>query len=444
LVERILFARIEVWIVLALLIIAVPIVMLFGWAVQSNAKGETSGGIVGDLVMAIAEAPDPLVQLALSRKPIRSTMQPQLLTFGDFDGLRRYDADFYDDGILLVSAYSSDAKVSTVYLYDVQNQAVLHEWVPPVDDINAITRSFGKKENIRRNYRAQHPLLLGNGDLLLTSGMGPLVRISACGELVWAIDLRFHHSINMTSNNTVLVPIVFDSRKVDRVAWPIRNAGWAEVYLVGNIIGDWWVPVFLEHNGFGCLLHVFGNFESDRIHLNDAEPILETDDFVQEGDVVLSARHLSTVFLYRPSTDKVIWLSTGPWLNQHDVDYLGDGQFSVFDNSIVRGSVKEKRLTGGSKIRRFDMKSGRASILRDMTDVGISTRTNGLHRVLENGDIFVEETNRGLLHRVSADGLRWSYARSGGDGVIGITHWSRYLTKDEAQFPWLDQLNCTN
>ena len=443
-VERVLFARIELWIVLVLLIIAVPTVMLFGWVVQSSAKREESGGMVRDLAMAIAEAPDPFVRLVWSGKPIQSTIQPQLLTFSDFSGLKRYDAKFNDDGVLLVSAFGSDANVSTAYLYDLQNQAVLHEWVPPVEDINAVTRSFGSKENIRRNYRSQHPLLLANGDLLVTSGEGPLVRISACSELVWAIDRHFHHSIQMTSNNTVLVPIVLDNRKLDRVAQPIRNDGWAEVDLDGNILGEWSVSEILERNGYGWLLHGVGRFESDRIHLNDAEPILETDDFVQEGDVVLSARNLSTVFLYRPSTDKVIWLSTGPWLNQHDVDYLGDGQFSVFDNSIVRGVVKKHRRFGGNKIWRYDMKSGRASILRDMTDVGISTYSDGLHRVLENGDIFVEETHRGLLHRVFANGLRWSYARDGGDGVIGAPLWSRYLTKKEAQFPWLDQLNCSD
>ncbi|MCH8857610.1 MAG: hypothetical protein IIA03_15585, partial [Proteobacteria bacterium] len=49
-------------------------------------------------------------------------------------------------------------------------------------------------------------------------------------------------------------------------------------------------------------------------------------------DVVLSARNISTVFLFRPSTGKIVWLKTGPWLNQHDVDYHGNGNYTIFGN----------------------------------------------------------------------------------------------------------------
>ena len=43
-----------------------------------------------------------------------------------------------------------------------------------------------------------------------------------------------------------------------------------------------------------------GEFEFDRIHLNDVEVINYSDEYVKEGDLILSSKHLSSVFLYFP------------------------------------------------------------------------------------------------------------------------------------------------
>ena len=45
-----------------------------------------------------------------------------------------------------------------------------------------------------------------------------------------------------------------------------------------------------------------------------------------KNDLVISLRNLSTILVYRPST-KIKWLKTGPWINNHDAQYLGDGIF---------------------------------------------------------------------------------------------------------------------
>lgn len=211
----------------------------------------------------------------------------------------------------------------------------------------------------------------------------------------------------------------------------------------GEIVRVWSVKDILERHGYFGLLYGVGEYEVDRIHLNDVQPMLETDDYVQAGDVALSIRNLSTVMLYRPSTDEIIWLQIGPWLNQHDVDYEGDGVFTIFGNDMVRREFKKRTpFRGYSTIWKYDQKTGEASEYLPMDNSDIYTATEGRHRVLKNGDAFVEETDQHLLHRVSPDGLRWSYANGIDDNVIGAMHWSRYLTPEEAAFPWLDGLDC--
>ena len=53
----------------------------------------------------------------------------------------------------------------------------------------------------------------------------------------------------------------------------------------------------------------------------------------RKGDLFLSLRSPSTVMLYRPATNKVIWRKDGPWSKQHDVDILDDHRISIFNNN---------------------------------------------------------------------------------------------------------------
>jgi len=448
--ERVLFSKIETWGVLLILIIGIVGSLFFGWSVQYKAKGGERGGKVGDLLLSVAEIPEPAVKLLFSAT---DPIQPQRIAFADFSGLVRRDQDFADDGVLLVSSYSDEDGVSIVYLYDLLSGKILHKWVPPVEQIFEDT-TYRTRKSLKENYRTQHPFLLENGDIIFTSGEGPLVRINACSDLVWIVDRHFHHSIERSQDGLFYVPHVFASAEdensvtTDGHVVPIRDDGFAKISPGGEILQEWSVKGILERLGYQGLLYGVGSYELDRIHLNDVEPIAETDAYVRAGDLVLSIRQLSTVLLYRPATDEIIWLKTGPWLNQHDVDYQGDGVFTIFGNDMIRanpsttGLPPQISLRGYSTIWKYDQKTDEVSKYLPMDSVDIYTSTQGLHRVLKNGDVFVEEQNKHLLHRVSDEGLRWSYANSIGENLIGAMHWSRYLTPEEATFPWLDGHNC--
>ena len=170
---------------------------------------------------------------------------------------------------------------------------------------------------------------------------------------------------------------------------------------------------------------------------------MKSDAYVRRGDLVLSVRQLSTLFLYRPSTDKIIWLQTGPWLNQHDVDYQGNGIFTVFGNDLIRGPVTEPAYNGHSTIYFYDQKTGTTGIFRSLATENIYTATQGLHTVLANGDLFVEEQEKHILYRLGRkSGTRWKYVNTLNDEEIGALHWCRYLDATPSDFPFLNQPEC--
>ena len=197
-----------------------------------------------------------------------------------------------------------------------------------------------------------------------------------------------------------------------------------------------------------------GVFERDRTHLNDAEPILVTDQRVQVGDVMLSSRHLSTVLLFRPATNKVVWLKTGPWLNQHDIDYLGHGTFSIFGNNNIRFPDEEANVKanekggkgwafGSSKVFLYKPTTGEVATILGRQVGEFRDRTEGRQRILPNGDLWIEQTDDHVIRRIGPNGTRWVFINYVGQGKLGALHWSRYITPEEADFPWLQDLNCT-
>lgn len=362
----------------------------------------------------------------------------------NFSGLQYRDNHFIDDGYLLISRYSKIHEQVIIELLSLEKNEILYVWIPPLDDIFERTPKFIEGSNTHMAYRAQHPLLLPDGDVVFTSGEGPLVRMTACGELKWVIPRHFHHSIELDSNGNLVVPIVVDPKKA-KTAIPIRDDGFAVVSLDGKILKEYSVTDILLRNGMQGIVYGVGHFEYDRIHLNDAQPILSDNNEAQRGDIALSIRHLSTVALFRPSTGKLVWSKTGPWLNQHDINQLTDGKYSIFGNDIIRHKKKRNLIVEKqSEIYICNSVTGEISTpySKVMGEYEIYSPTAGRSRILSNGDAFIEQSDTSRLLRISRNKIRWEYVNITAPRIVGALHWTRYIPASEANFSWGENLKC--
>jgi hypothetical protein len=435
--ERLMFRKIEVWLVLLMAIFGTIAALLFGWAAQSDEK---LSGRLGHYALKIAGIPNPAMEWILGTKKLI----PQLVDFNEFHTLKPYTDDNPSAPYILVSAYSDRYNVATAYLYDLKINKKVYEWIPPVDAINELS-SPNEKAN-KDLYRTQHPYLMPDGSIIFSSGEGPLVRLDRCSKIEWVIDRHFHHSINMGPNGNLFVPIIADlntSYKAlygpDTNNFPLRDDGFAEISPAGKILNEWSIAQILIQNGYGSLLLGVTPYEEDRIHLNDVEPMLAGDHYVEMGDVVLSIHNLSSIALFRPSTGKIVWLHTGPWLHQHDVDYRGDGKFVLFGNDSVRTHVIDQHviidqyapLRGYSTIYQYDARSGEASELLKLKKYGIYSPMEGRQQYLSDGSLFIESTHQSVLYILNRDGsIAWKYVSSTHSrGKIGALHWSRVIPR---------------
>jgi hypothetical protein len=180
----------------------------------------------------------------------------------------------------------------------------------------------------------------------------------------------------------------------------------------GTILFDKSISEILTENGYSNFVYGFTtnrNFEDlpDPIHLNDIEPVMYDGLFWEQGDLFISIRNKSLVFMYRPRTNEIIHLLYGPFLNQHDVDIIADGQISIFNNNttdlFLHTGLREMDLTnvdstedliGYSEILIYNFRN--STYTKCMNELLIKekvfTPAEGLHEFLSNGDLFIENS----------------------------------------------------
>ena len=358
--------------------------------------------------------------------------------------VRRFPAP-EDPGYLLFSGVDRTARHSVVQLIRISDGSKVARWEP--DWLLISEQSTSKKfaPTISPNSsQAYHPLLLPDGDIVFNT-LTSLVRQSPCStKPVWVLDEAMHHSIELDADGTIWVPSVSEDGYADN-PWlkdRLRDDALTRVSTDGRILSKRSFARILRGNNLeALLLGFFGpTLNSDPIHLNQIQVAHRDSRYWRRGDLLISVRHLSTLFLYRPSTDKIIWYQTGPWMNQHSVDFVDDHRISVFDNNVVSGVPNQYSfMTPGDHNRvilyDFDTKQTSQPFAALLDEARPVTITGGRARVLPDGGLFVEEENYGRHLRFTRNRLLWSRVNDYDNRRIGVVSWSRYMTAEEVSVP---------
>jgi hypothetical protein len=218
----------------------------------------------------------------------------------------------------------------------------------------------------------------------------------------------------------------------------LRDDSLAEVGLDGKVIQNLSFSKILVHNNM--IAHMLGStgltVNLDPIHINQITPALLDGPNWQRNDLLISARHTSTIYIYRPNTGKIIWHQQGPWLNQHSAHFLNDNTISIFGNDVYGNFPQSPFIykEGHNQIYQYDFKTGQTHKFHSesLNEIKPMTAYQGRSRVLDEGSIFVEETNNARLFKINSKGqLVWSYINTYDANHLGVINWSRYLTNKE-------------
>ncbi len=346
-----------------------------------------------------------------------------------YAGFKQRDPGFVDTGYLLLPRFCKEAGRDIVEIVRLKDFKTLHTWVLPIKE--ALERC-GLQSDAPYTL---HPLLLKNGELVFHAGIkGPMVKIDRNSKIMWVLKGSFHHSIEVSSNGNLFACVVNKPSLLESSSY-VRDDAYVELTPGGKIVREFSAKKILRDNGYAALYLGTGDIEDNRLNMNNARPIDRDMGSARAGDVALSFRHISTVMLFRPSTGKIIWLKTGPWIHQHDIDPLDDGGYSVLGNDGFRPPDVNNwiSLAGISNIYLYypltgEVKTPFTSILKK---IRMYTYNQGVARILSNGDAFIEETCSSRILRVSPDKVRWEYVNGAAKNTVGALLWSRYVTADE-------------
>jgi hypothetical protein len=439
------------WLTSAFLVVLVVAVIFTAWAVKHvlQASDVRLSKSQARMVMAVADFPG-LVKTALFE--VRPLLSSDPLSYlidrktSEKPNWVRHFPEPEDTGYLLFSGVDPVAKKNIVQLIKIADGSVVASWHPDWSEINnQITDKKFAPKGSSLNLAAIHPLLLADGDIIYNT-FSALVRQNPCSpKPVWVLDEIVDHSNELDETGTALWSSSVSQDGLADNPWlrdKVRDDALAHISTNGRLLDRRSFARILRNNGMeSMLLGTAGAvINADPIHINQISVAKQNSRYWKRGDLLISARHLSTLFLYRPSTDKIIWHQTGPWMNQHSVNFVDDHRISVFNNNVVSGAPPEHAFMQPDGINQvlvydFDTKQVSQPFAPLLAIARPITMLAGLAQILPDGGLFLEEEFYGRHLRFTKNKLLWSRVNDYDDKRIGIVSWSRYLTSDEASVP---------
>ena len=432
--EKLLFKKIEVWILLLVIVFFIFFTILFGSLVL---RSETA--------RSIASIPENLKKIFSDELDIGRENR-----FGEKNGLIfhnknfKYGKNFY----LLLSRYDGDREKSLVELIDLKSGKVIHTWEPDINYINSkskISKEIIKlsRDHNQKRYQIIHPYLSDNGDLYFHSLYSPLVKIDICSKYISSVDEITRHSIEADESGIWTAIVTFNSKNNPGLDENIGNNknffyddGIMKVDFDNKIVfKKSLVEIFLENN----LSHlIFSGKEEtfDPFHLNDIQPVTINGNYYKKGDLFLSFRHLSMIVLYRPATNEILWYKKFPWEFQHDVDIIDLNKISVFNNNRLAHNF-DKTIKNNNLIIYDFSKDNIEYYHKDIFDkFEVRTVTMGAAEIFKNKSLLIEENNYGRLLMFDKKGeLIWEYInKSEKNKKLYRTNWSRIINLNENKF----------
>ena len=464
--EKFLSLKISLRILILILILFILFLIFFSGVVRHTVIGGKKFGKFGLFAEATAKFPRDIgiiIDRGLNRYLNNMSVIPKKGEINETSEFKIFNKQKFDGGYLVFSAYSSDYKRNIIYLYDLNNKKYIWKWVPDPAAIlkNEPLIETGKLKyrlNIGWNaddinysrsiFRPVHPLLMKDGSVIFHPGAGsPLVKLSACSNIEWINYNSFHHSIEKINEDRVMVTLTTEKNRENDIGKFFKDDGYAIVDVKnGNIEKEESIIDILIDNNYEYL--VLGRpWSTNVIHLNDSQPISVNDDYVNDGDIAFSSRHLSTVFLYRPKK-KIIWLKSGPWISQHDIDYLGNGLFSIYGNNnylnmpgykVDRNNPSSKNKT---KLYIYDTKKEEITLPfeKPMNSIEFNRESSGVQRVIEKNKLYIDIDFS--LYYMDTEEIIWKFDKFVGDSNKSYFHWTRYFKNNEINLDWMKDTKC--
>ena len=271
--------------------------------------------------------------------------------------------------------------------------------------------------------------LFPNGDLVFNFEKLGMVRMGLCGEVQWKLPYRTHHSIEFDDDGNLWVAAQRD-HPAGLANYPNHLAPVSESMALlispeGAILREISLFEVLDRNDMRGYLYMPGGEVSnvvtaDAMHVNDIQPMpaaLAYGD-IEAGDLMVSMRNVSTVFIFDPDTLAVKFVRSGNFVRQHDPDFMDDGWISVYDNNWIGPDNYGQQ----SRIVAMSLDSQDNKVVYEGTsEAPFYSKIMGKTQWLDNGNLLIVESIKGRAFELNPAGeIVWEFFNIIDDGKAGI------------------------
>ena len=141
-----------------------------------------------------------------------------------------------------------------------------------------------------------------------------------------------------------------------------------------------------------------GNY--DYYRFNSLQVIPKNDLGFFEGDILVSTRHGSMIFVINKESGKIVWFYSSKEIEgQHSVRMLPNGRLLIFDNGRYRGWSRVIELDPHSKEIKWEYKAD-----------DFFTLSQGYAQRVDKGNTLITESEKGHVFEITQDGEKvWEY-----------------------------------
>lgn len=334
------------------------------------------------------------------------------------------------DDLILLSGFLEDDNKARLMRRD---GTVLAEWRMRASEIYKDTSFFRQPPMTDWNAITHGTIITPDGDIVFSFESGGLVRMDRCGAVKWAATDITHHSPNWMSDGGI---VVSGGRYIDgsaKIPWPFEGPYWEDLVFKfdanGHKIFEKSMTSLMIENGMQSWLTSTGQFQTrvnGEFHLNEVEelqPAMAADfPMFEAGDLMMSLRNRNMILVTDANVTKIKWWKVGPFVRQHDPDFVKGGKITLFDNH------SDDSLTaahaGGSRVWEIDPATNQARTLYGGRDgERLNSPERGTQQLLPDGDLMITEAQQGRSLEVTPAGkIVWEYVNRWDESRVAWLH----------------------
>lgn len=304
-----------------------------------------------------------------------------------------YDQEKAYDGLNLYLSGHAPAAI----LMDMEGNT-LHEWHLEITDVWPHITPFKDPRGGAFYWRRAH--LFENGDLLAIYDGHGLIKIDKDSNLIWSLRGGCHHDLFSTDDGKIYI-LSRQARIVPRINpdEPIVEDFITIIDAATEQSGSFSLLECFENSDYAYILgKKMGNY-GDIFHTNTLDVLdgshVDKSPAFKSGNILISVLRLDTIAVVDPKQKKVVWAALGDWKEQHEPQFLDNGNMLLFDNIGCEGKSKVIEFDPISLETVWEYKGNETTPL-DSAEMGSCQR-------LPNGNTLITESLSGRALEVTPD-----------------------------------------